>query len=49
MYLSAPQTILLFSSVGAIMNAFLILLVGYAVSKKEGNGNWRDNRESMSI
>lgn len=49
MYLSAPQTILLFASVGAVMNVFLILLVGYAVAKGEGNGNWRDIRESMSM
>ena len=37
MYLSAWHTVLLFSVVGAFMNLFLILLVGYAVMKKEGD------------
>jgi len=36
LYLSAPQTIALFSMVGAGMNAVLILLVGRAVIKVEG-------------
>lgn len=38
-YLSAFQTIMLFSFVGAAMNLFLILLVGHAVMKKEGPVN----------
>jgi lipopolysaccharide exporter len=40
MYLSAWHTVLLFSVVGALMNLFLILLVGYAVMKKEGDVKW---------
>jgi O-antigen/teichoic acid export membrane protein len=40
MYLSAWHTVLLFSVVGALMNLFLILLVGYAIMKKEGDVKW---------
>lgn len=36
LYLNALQTIMLFSLVGAAMNAILILWVGFAVMKKEG-------------
>ena len=39
LYLNALQTIWLFSLVGAAMNLFLILMVGYAVMKKEGRSN----------
>jgi O-antigen/teichoic acid export membrane protein len=46
LYLGAPQTILLFASVGAVMNVCLILFVGYAVAKKEGHGSWREIREN---
>lgn len=46
LYLSAPQTILLFASVGAVMNVCLILFVGYAIAKKEGHGSWREIREN---
>jgi hypothetical protein len=35
-YLNALETIMLFSLVGAAMNCFLIVIVGYAVTKKEG-------------
>jgi len=35
-HLTAAQTVLLFSIVGAVMNAVLILLVGFAVMKREG-------------
>ncbi len=37
LYLSALHAIMLFSLVGAAMNTVLILLVGYAVMKKEGH------------
>jgi O-antigen/teichoic acid export membrane protein len=46
-YLSASQSIMLFSLVGAVMNAILILLVGHAVMKKEGNNNWRGIRDFL--
>lgn len=36
LYLTADQTILVFSLVGAVMNFVLILLVGYAVTKHAG-------------
>jgi len=39
LYLNAFQTILLISLVGAIMNLFLIFMVGKAVMKKEGRAN----------
>jgi hypothetical protein len=48
LYLSAPQTIMLFASVGAVMNVCLILFVGHAVAKKEGHGSWREIRENAS-
>ena len=47
LYLNALQTIWLFSLVGATMNLFLILMVGYAVMKKEGHANWRCIRDSL--
>jgi len=37
-HLTAGQTILLFSLVGAVMNAVLMLIVGYAVVRKDGRG-----------
>jgi hypothetical protein len=46
-YLTASQTILLFSVVGAGMNLFLILLVGRAVMRKEGHTAWRGIRDSL--
>jgi hypothetical protein len=46
-YLSAWNTVLLFSIVGALMNLFLILLVGYAVMKKEGHVKWEQIRNSF--
>jgi O-antigen/teichoic acid export membrane protein len=36
LFLSAFQTIMMFSLVGAAMNLFLIMLVGHAVMRKEG-------------
>lgn len=39
LYLSALNTVMLFALVGAVMNLFLILLVGYYVMKKEGHTN----------
>jgi O-antigen/teichoic acid export membrane protein len=47
LYLSALQTISLFSVVGAAMNAILILLVGYAVMKKEGHTGLESIRECL--
>jgi lipopolysaccharide exporter len=38
-YLTVLNTIMLFALVGAVMNLFLIVLVGYAVLKKEGEVN----------
>ncbi|MEW6188187.1 MAG: lipopolysaccharide biosynthesis protein [Thermodesulfobacteriota bacterium] len=37
LYMNAHQTIMLFALVGAVMNAFLILMVGYAIIQREGN------------
>jgi len=37
LYLDASRTIVLFSLVGAATNVILILIVGYAVMKKEGH------------
>jgi lipopolysaccharide exporter len=36
MYLSASQTVLLFSLVGAVMNVVFIIIIGFALMKKEG-------------
>jgi hypothetical protein len=46
-YLSAMQSIMLFALVGAVMNAILILLVGYAVMKKEGDVNFESIRNNL--
>lgn len=42
LYLTALQSITLFSLLSAMMNLFLILLVGYHVMKKEGAKSWLD-------
>ena len=47
LYLSALHTVTLFALVGAAMNLFLILLVGYAVMKKEGQVNFAQIRASL--
>jgi lipopolysaccharide exporter len=47
LYLNELQTITLFSLVGAVMNAILIVLVGHAVMKKEGHCNWESIRNSL--
>ena len=47
LYLSALQTIWLFSLVGAAMNLFLILMVGYAVMEKEGHSSFERIRNSL--
>lgn len=47
MYFTALKTIILFSVVGAIMNMFLILLVGYAVMRKEGHVNVDTIRDAL--
>jgi O-antigen/teichoic acid export membrane protein len=41
MYLSALNTVMIFSVVGAGMNLLLILMVGHALMRKEGHANWR--------
>ena len=47
LYLSASNTIIVFSLLGATMNLFLILLVGYAVMKKEGSISLERIRDSL--
>lgn len=47
LYLNASQTIMLFALVGASMNAILIVLVGHAVMKKEGQANWLGIRDYL--
>jgi O-antigen/teichoic acid export membrane protein len=47
LYLSALHAIVLFSLVGAAMNAILILLVGYAVMKREGQANLAHIRDCL--
>jgi O-antigen/teichoic acid export membrane protein len=47
-HLSAAQTILIFSLVGAIMNTALIVLVGRAIMKTEGQANWRAILKGLS-
>jgi O-antigen/teichoic acid export membrane protein len=46
-YLTALQCVMLFSIVGAIMNLFLILLVGYNLMKKEGGTTWGNFRNAL--
>ena len=41
-YLSAPQTVLLFSVTGALMNILYIVVVGLALMKMEGSTDLRD-------
>jgi lipopolysaccharide exporter len=45
--LNAFQTVLLFSLVGAVMNAILIILVGHAVMKREGSVNGKRIRDYL--
>ncbi|MGD0275167.1 MAG: oligosaccharide flippase family protein [Syntrophales bacterium] len=47
LFLTALQTITLFSLLGAIMNLYLIFLVGYNVVKKEGHSNWVNIRDAL--
>ncbi len=47
LYLSALNTVMLFSFVGAFMNLFLILFVGYFVKKKEVQVNLALMRNSL--
>jgi O-antigen/teichoic acid export membrane protein len=42
MYLSASLTVALYSLVGAIVNAFFIFLIGFALSKQEGESSWAE-------
>jgi lipopolysaccharide exporter len=47
MYLNVSQCVMLFALVGAAMNAFLILKVGYVVMKKEGQINSKRIRDIL--
>jgi len=47
LFLSAPQTVMLFALVGAAMNAFLIFSVGRTVMKKEGAINLDSFRDFL--
>lgn len=42
MYLSASFSVLLYSMVGAFMNVVFILMVGFALKKREGETDWKD-------
>lgn len=44
LYLTALQSIAIFSILGALMNLVLILLVGYNIMKKEGEISWNQLR-----
>jgi len=46
-YTTASYTILLFSIVGAIMNILFIVIVGYALMKKEGASTWKEMTNFM--
>jgi len=46
-YTTASYTILLFSIVGAIMNIIFIVIVGYALMKKEGASTWKEMTNFM--
>jgi lipopolysaccharide exporter len=48
LFLSPPQTVMLFSIVGAVMNTILIFRVGHAVMKKERTVNWGNIREILT-
>jgi O-antigen/teichoic acid export membrane protein len=47
LYLTASHTVMLFAVVGAVMNFILIVLVGYAVMKKESRLSWNHMRDSI--
>jgi lipopolysaccharide exporter len=47
MYLSASHTIMLFAVVGAIMNMIFIVIVGYALMRKEGDASLKGIFNSM--
>lgn len=42
MYLSASLTVMLFSLAGAIVNAFYIFLIGFALKRQEGLSTWQE-------
>jgi len=46
-YMTASNTIFLFSVVGAIMNIIFILIVGLVLMKKEGMYKWKDKKNLM--
>jgi O-antigen/teichoic acid export membrane protein len=47
MYLPASKTVLLFSSVGAVMNVVYIAIIGFALMKIEGETDWKDILNAM--
>jgi O-antigen/teichoic acid export membrane protein len=47
MYLPAPQTVLLFSLVGAVMNVVFIIIIGLALMKMEGGTVLKDALNAM--
>jgi len=47
MYMTASQTIFLFSVVGAVMNIIFIVIVGLALMRKEGAVTWKDMANSL--
>jgi len=48
LFLTALNTIIIFSLLGAAMNLFLILLVGYNVMKKESEMSWASVRNVLT-
>ena len=48
-YMTASQTIFLFSIVGAIMNIIFIVIVGLVLMKKEGANTWQDMTNFMKV
>jgi len=47
LFLSAPQTVMTYALVGAVMNVFLILSVGRAVMRREGTASLDNLRDLM--
>jgi lipopolysaccharide exporter len=42
LYLSASSAVMLFSIVGAIMNVIFIMIIGFALRKREGEAAWKE-------
>jgi O-antigen/teichoic acid export membrane protein len=47
LYLTASQTILLYSLIGAIMNIMIIIIIGFALMKMEGDTKIKDYFDSL--